>query len=274
LAIDPKDAVVDAMIYYFPMSILLCSDDELGKLYTRAQNIPKTNTKAILQNNCNGLMLDGILLTEGGRAEFIRAFRGSSLLVVKIPFEQEEAINELEAFEALGEYNPEDVSIIGPVQKVSLKRENRIDIEVALEMPLLSCSLSLLPRPVSNQLLEEVAQALLTSLDFVHSKGRVHGDVKISNILLHDRKFYLADFGSSAKIGGQLLSTTLSSLPDLSLGVDLKASVELDWFQGVLALAHLKNYITPDQRTNAGFLRDVLQNDGGNAVRTILSRLN
>jgi serine/threonine protein kinase len=76
--------------------------------------------------------------------------------------------------------------------------------------------------------LVEVAQALLTALEFVHSKGIVHGDVKISNILIQKGKFYLADFGSSVKMGEPLVSTTISSLPDMISEDALIASEGLD----------------------------------------------
>jgi hypothetical protein len=274
MAIDPKDDVIDTMTEYFSMTAMICSDSELRKLYYRAKKIPKSKTKAILKESNSGLVLDGILLAEGGRAELIRAFRGAVPLLVKIPFGTDDAVKELSAFEVLGDYNPDEVAIIGPVRKVTLVRESRVAIEYALEMPLLTCSLSLVPRPISDEVLEEVARALIVALEFVHSKGIVHGDVKISNILIQKGKFYLADFGSSAKIGESLISTTVSSLPDTISEDDLIASEGLDWFQGAVVLAQLKNYIFADDRTNSHFLYNVFSgHDDGTAVRYILSKL-
>ena len=274
MAIEPKDDIVDTLVEYFSMTAMICSASELRKLYYRAKNIPKSKTKAILKESSSGLVLDGLLLAEGGRADLIKAFRGAFPLLVKIPFDSDDAAKELNAFEVLGDYNPDEVSIIGPVRKVTLTRESRDEIEFALEMPLLTCSLSLVPRPISDEVLEEVARALLAALEFVHSKGIVHGDVKISNILIQKGKFYLADFGSSVKIGEPLTSTTISSLPDTIAEDALIASEGLDWFQGAVVLAQLKDYMSADVRTNANFLYNVFPSHvDGTAVRFILSKL-
>jgi hypothetical protein len=119
MAIDPRDDVVDTMTEYFSMTAMICSANELRKLYYRAKNIPKSKTKAILKESSSGLVLDGILMVEGGRAELIRAFRGAVPLLVKLPFDSNDAKKELNAFEVLGDYNPDEVSIIGPVRKVT-----------------------------------------------------------------------------------------------------------------------------------------------------------
>jgi serine/threonine protein kinase len=190
------------------------------------------------------------MLVEGGRAELIRAFRGTQALLVKVPIDSVEALSEIAAFEALGSYNPDEVSIIGPVRKLSIHRRFRNEDEIALEMPLLTCSLAMIPQPVSSQVLRVVATSLVNALNFIHSKNIIHGDIKISNILVYGDKLYLADFGSSVKIGEKVTSTTYSLIPENLSQDNLLATKALDWFQVALVLSHLMDYTSHDSRTS------------------------
>lgn len=52
-------------------------------------------------------------------------------------------------------------------------------------------------------IVKEIAQSLL----HLHSKNISHGDLKLENVLLNDKKFKLCDFGSASKV-----KSTLSDL--------------------------------------------------------------
>jgi len=97
-------------------------------------------------------------------------------------------------------------------------------------------------------MVDATARTLVTALNFLHSKNRVHGDVKLSNILIREAgNQFLADLGSSVAIGADL-ATTLNSLPRSTSTTDLKATVELDWFQAGLSLVHLLNLSGAEDR--------------------------
>lgn len=52
-------------------------------------------------------------------------------------------------------------------------------------------------------IVREIAQALL----HLHKKNISHRDLKLENVLLHDKKFKLCDFGSATKVNNQLSAT-------------------------------------------------------------------
>jgi hypothetical protein len=237
-AILPVNATVDKMIEYFSVQLPFVTPTALLQLYRRADKIPNTVTRAAAKSSYDGLVLDGIFPTIGGRAELLRAFRDTKPLLVKIPFDQTEAAAELHAFNQLGAYDPSVTCILGPVARLELQRDGR-EMELAIEMPICICSLASVPRPANTNMVHATAHTLVTALNFLHSRDRVHGDVKLSNILIRETgDQFLADLGSSVEIGAKLV-TTLNSLPRSTNGEDLKATIELDWFQAGLSLVHL-----------------------------------
>jgi hypothetical protein len=257
-ATQPVKVTVDKMIEYFSVQLPFVTPDGLVKLYHRAGKIPNTFTRAQVKSTFNGLVLDGIFPTTGGRAELLRAFRGTQPLLVKIPFDQTEAAAELHAFSQLGAYDPSATCILGPVVKLELQRDRK-EMELAIEMPICTCSVASVPRPADMKMVEATALTLVTALNFLHSKNRVHGDVNLSNILIREAgDQFLADLGSSVEIGAEL-ATTLNSLPRGTNAEDLKATVELDWFQAGLSVVHLLGLKSAEDRLEKVEVKELLR---------------
>jgi len=256
-AIQPAKVTVYKMIEYFSVQLPFVTPAGLVQLYHRAGRIPNTSTRAQAKSSFNGLVLDGIFPATGGRAELLRAFRGIQPLLVKIPFDQTEAAAELHAFNQLGAYDPSATCILGPVVKLELQRDGR-ETELAIEMPICTCSVATVPRPADMNMVDATALTLVTALNFLHTKNRVHGDVKLSNILIREAgDQFLADLGSSVEIGAEL-ATTLNSLPRGTNAENLKATVELDWFQAGLSVVHLLGLKSAEDRLDKEEVKDLL----------------
>jgi len=275
LAIAPQKATVDKMVEYYSVQLPYVTSAGLVGLYDKAGRIPNTSTRATTKAIYGGLVLDGIFPGSGGRAELLRAFRGTQPLLVKIPREEDEAAAELLAFEQLGAYDPSLTCILGPVRKIELLREGRV-VELAIEMPICTCSVDTVPRPADMAMVNRTALTLVTALNFIHSKNRVHGDVKLSNIMMREAgDQYLADLGSSVEVGANL-ATTLNSLPLHVINVnDLTATFELDWFQAGLSLVHLLNWKTGADRVGKEDVVRLLRSidNPSESIETILKKL-
>ncbi len=148
-------------------------------------------------------------------------------------------------------------------------------MQLAIEMPICTCSVATVPRPANMSMVNATALTLVTALNFLHSKNRVHGDVKLSNILIREAgNQFLADLGSSVEIGAKL-ATTLNSLPRSTNVEDLKATVELDWFQAGLSVVHLLSLESAENRLEKEEVKEFLRkivNPSPN-IRVILEKL-
>lgn len=224
------------MIENFSSRLPFSQVHELKTLYGKAKAIPGTTTRAAITAKNAGLVLDGLISSEGCRSQLIRGSRGKDCLVLKLPLDNDEAEWEINAFRSLGTYGPFDIHIIGPVEPISITFTDDRKESIGILMPHLLCPLSAVPLPINTDLLTLVAESLFKSLSFVHTKGLVHGDVKSSNLLLDHGRIFLVDFGS-AQTPGQLVATTQVNVP-LDCGGDAPiASTKLDWFQALLTLA-------------------------------------
>lgn len=70
--------------------------------------------------------------------------------------------------------------------------------------------------PLGPHAVVEVVRAVAAALDAVHRAGRIHGDVKPSNILVEDRtrRVLLTDFGLSSAIADPIVSSVVRGTPD------------------------------------------------------------
>ena len=107
----------------------------------------------------------------------------------------------------------------------------------------LSDIMRVLNRPLNEMELSSVLYGVLKSLEYVHSKSRVHRDIKSGNLLLTSKgEIKLCDFGVSAQLDSSLSSKTSTRIgspywmaPEviMSVGHNTKADI---WSLGITAL--------------------------------------
>lgn len=99
----------------------------------------------------------------------------------------------------------------------------------ALLMPPYVCCLSKAMKSFDASVLIAGGRRIQRALEYVHSKGYVHMDVKTDNIFIDWKGlWFLGDFGSAVKIGQTVKSTTET----FTTGgwFDRAAKIEFDWF--------------------------------------------
>ena len=144
------------MIYLFSSQLNLGVDDiALISYYEHTLLVPEATTIATIKENYNGLILDDVFSSHGGRAVLIRVF----FLI-----------------------SPTDQCIIGPIERIILRRHFQ-DEKIAIIMPFLLCPLSTIPILVSDAIIQSTIKSLMKSLNFIHSKNIIHGDIKSSNLM-------------------------------------------------------------------------------------------
>jgi len=94
---------------------------------------------------------------------------------------------------------------------------------------------------------ERWVQQLASALAFMKTKGYLHRDIKLENVLLGDRKVYLADFGLSIKKNEatrDAAGTWHCIAPEMKAG--LQPGYEIDaWGLGVLLFELLSGAVAP-----------------------------
>jgi len=186
--------------------------DEAVDLYEDASRIPQSTTRAIVKERDEVVIYGDIAVYGSQTAIFLHAFEKDVPRVLKIPKDQRQAKFECGMFEAIGDEAKEKNIALVPVRLTNLhEHHHEHDHDQALHspektltsgslMPSYSCTLSDVPTPISASFASQAFGRLLNAVQFINSKGWMHGDVKPSNIFISsDGHVWLGDYGSSVK---------------------------------------------------------------------------
>ena len=124
----------------------------------------------------------------------------------------------------------------------------------------LSDIMNYIERPLNETEISAICRGVLEGLIYIHSKNRIHRDIKAANLLLtSDGDVKLCDFGVSAQLDNSEAAKTLTKIgspnwmaPEviLATGTDTKADI---WSLGITAL-ELKNGEPPFSEINKVYL--------------------
>ena len=171
------------------------------KLYNDAQIFPQEETRANVDNQY-GIKIDGQLPVPGAQtALFLRAFEGPTINVIKIDHDQSKAKQERDFYEenadAARAYSLVPVKLLKLSGHYKSKNSPEKVLTYGLLMPFYTHTFDEYPIPY------DAAYAfpkLLEAVEFMHSKGWMHGDIKPSNIFVDFKgNAWLGDYGSSVK---------------------------------------------------------------------------
>lgn len=210
--IEPEDSVVAVITgsgWLSSRLTVLTTSEEAVILYNEACLIPQTETRAEVLH-CSNVKIDGPILFPGVQtAVFLNAFEGApeAPRVLKVPHIQSKAAMECRLYDEVSQEANKYALV--PVQLLQLMGAHRKgcsptrSLNWGILMPAYFCTLSqvALCGPISVELAQHVFARINQALDFLQSKGWVHGDVKPSNIFIaYDGSAWLGDYGSSCKI--------------------------------------------------------------------------
>ena len=233
--IDRPDASVLQKIkfdYANTVAIIANSVGDSVELYRRVKCIPSSTTRLRLETSLslhiNGEFIPGSpnLLSASdadGNKFIIKILR---VISDGLPYDDQRS--EI-AREALA---PTELDLQSPTVALVTAEVLTITDDVsnqsfkALKMPLYHFTLLQNPKCWPTELLRE-GQRLKEAIEFMHSRGVIHMDIKASNIFIDlNGRWLLGDFGSSKRIGEKITSTNLhafSRIPFINVGriVDL-----------------------------------------------------
>lgn len=179
-------------------------------LFNKAGRIPQGVTRARVLTDEN-IAIDGTLYVPESKASalFLHAFdtRHYVCKVIKIPSDPSDAAREVEFYETnKDEIETLHVALV-PVKYIKLSGSHLKEpspvkqVTAGILMPKYELDLHSLPIPVHPSLCRHIFTDLLIAVQYIHSKGWMHGDIKPQNIFLDASGVpRIGDYGSSVSI--------------------------------------------------------------------------
>lgn len=200
---------------------------DAAEIYASAEAIPATSTRLrVLASDPSSTVIDGEVPVAGSsHALLLWAIHHDKPHVLKIS-QSCSASDECRFYASLSADEASRYAFV-PVKVLRLPR-SRADhgAHEGVLMPHYPMTLAQLPAVAVARVAVLMGQRLLQAVEFIASKGWVHGDVKPSNIFVdHDGAWWLGDYGSAAEMSGDPLLGGTASF-QLS-GVDAGASFDV-----------------------------------------------
>jgi hypothetical protein len=237
--IKPKKEVLDRIAerHYAGIDAAASSQERAVTFYEMIRDMPSTSTRVVLQEQLQ-LYINGPvsvvtpdILTAMDEAEdqFILKILRPRLLGPAYAIQKAENVREAEVCLELGLSTP-SVALC-PVEVIPIHYEDRN--YTALKMPRFLSTLYDLPR-VSHGSIANHGRIIVEAVQYMHTKGFVHMDIKSDNIFVGANKSWvLGDFGSAKRIGEPI---TTSNLVDFAPFRLVCAEVKFDWYMLLLTL--------------------------------------
>ena len=248
LGIEPDQYILFKIAMNFPAQLLTCHDspDLATKLYRTAKAIPTTLTLADIARDA-GISVSGPENFErpyvlnasdkAGRQLMVKLLRCQpDIYDVTNKIQQELLDHEASMVEVLQLGNP-SVQLV-PTTVATINTHDRTVAGSypgsfrALIMPRYVTTVAHAPK-FSHNALAIGAQSMITALEYIHSKGIVHLDVKGDNVYVNQAgEWFLGDFGSSRYFTSDsqhtVITTTVSYYPTSIIG--MKPCPKFDWY--------------------------------------------
>ena len=185
---------------------VVADEKQAMALYDDAEKVPQSQTRAeVLENS--SVKIDGDMAVYGVQtAMFFHAFENDIPMVLKVPNSVDKVHAECELFAELGNTAIRDNLAMVPVRSLKLvgehtKRHSPVKkFNQGILMPIYACTLSNVPKPISTEYALTQGMRLRKVIDYIHSQGWIHGDIKPGNIFLSaDGNAWLGDYGSAIK---------------------------------------------------------------------------
>jgi hypothetical protein len=188
-------------------SLTFCSSTaDVAAFHALALTDPQSETRANVLGD-SGVAIDGdIVVPHRTTALFKWAFVGAMPYVLKLPQGADAAMRECRLIDAVGAAAAAAGVPLVPVRLLRLCGSHRVGEDVtllraAVLMPAYPVTLAAAPVAVTLRHGARLFARLEVAVDFLASRGWVHGDVKPSNIFLAgDGEPWLGDFGSSMEV--------------------------------------------------------------------------
>lgn len=236
---EPKEEILLQILERYHDAIAGASRSVLSAvaLYDLVNAMPNTATLIALQNELN-LHINGPMSTRF--PDILTAVdEEDGLYVLKLlrsvdqfphgGYRSSEAAQEQATCERLDLDAP--IVALCPVKVLSVIYQGRV--HTVLKMPTFLTTLADRPQPFSSTIVRR-GRELMDAVQFMHSRGIVHMDIKSDNIFIgSDKSWVLGDFGSSRRIDDMVTSTYLISFARFRIVI---AQPIYDWFMLLVML--------------------------------------